>query len=251
MTTLRPGTNPPWVIAHRGASSSHPENTAAAFDEALRQRCDGIELDVQLSADGVPVVYHDRTLARAGGGRKRVSQLGAAALARLDLGGERIRTLSEILERYGRRTRLLIELKARDRDRAEGRHRRLAEAVAAALRRARLERRVMLLSFDPETLQTASRSLSATRAVLNLKAPRRLSDSLRRRLRTLFALSVDVRTVSRPLVRAVHEIGKPVLVFTCNTPGTVNRALDSGADAIMSDRPAWLRGFLERRAVRR
>ena len=54
-----------WVIAHRGAPRHYPDNTLAGFDRALRFPCDGIEFDVQLSRDGVPVVYHDRTLARA------------------------------------------------------------------------------------------------------------------------------------------------------------------------------------------
>ena len=74
------------AIAHRGASRDCPENTLAAFDEALRQGCDGIEMDLQLSRDGVPVIYHDRTLTRAGGGRHRVVSRDLAELRTLDVG---------------------------------------------------------------------------------------------------------------------------------------------------------------------
>ena len=110
-----------WVIAHRGASRDCPQNTLAAFDEALRQGADGIELDVQLSRDGIPVVYHDRTLTRAGGGRRRVAQLDFAELRQLDPGnrvdrrfrGQHLCSLEEVLQRYGRCTRLLVEIKIR------------------------------------------------------------------------------------------------------------------------------------------
>ena len=77
---------PVLVIAHRGASRRRPENTLPAFDEALRLGCDAIELDVQLSRDGVPVVFHDKTLSRAGAGRKRVAGLKLAELRSLDAG---------------------------------------------------------------------------------------------------------------------------------------------------------------------
>ena len=129
-----------WAIAHRGASRDRPENTLSAFDEALRRGADAIELDLQLSRDGVPVVYHDRTLARAGGGRRRMSQLTLAQLRRLDagfrsdaFGGERIPTLTAVLRRYARRTRLLLEIKTRERDGLQ-RHLELMRAVADQVR---------------------------------------------------------------------------------------------------------------------
>ena len=111
---------PAWVIAHRGASKEFPENTLIAFDEALGRGADGIECDLQLSRDGVPVIYHDRTLTRAGGGRKRVSRLDLAQLERLDPGarvdarfrGQHIPTLERLLDRYADKTRLLLEIGA-------------------------------------------------------------------------------------------------------------------------------------------
>jgi glycerophosphoryl diester phosphodiesterase len=248
---LRAGQARPWVIAHRGASNSAPENTILAFDRALRDGCDGIELDVQLSADGVPVVYHDATLARAGGGRRRVAAVPAADLLRLRMHGAaspraRLLALPEVLARYGRRTRLLVEIKVRQRDRAGGRHRRLALAVAGALRGAGLGR-AMVLSFDDEVLDLVAARLPSARTVLNLKPPPLMTASLRARLRRRFALSADVRRLRPAVGRAVHAMGKPLLAYTCNTPAAVRRALAAGADAVMSDRPGWLRGRIEAR----
>ena len=63
---LKESSRRPWIVAHRGAGREAPENTRAAFDAALAHGVAGLEFDVQLSRDGVPVIYHDRTLARIG-----------------------------------------------------------------------------------------------------------------------------------------------------------------------------------------
>jgi len=106
----------PWIIAHRGARTEAPENTYAAFDKALTYNLDGIELDVQLTRDGVPVLYHDRTLYKISGLRKYISDLTYDELLSHDFGawyspafsGETILTLKETLERYVHRTRCAI-----------------------------------------------------------------------------------------------------------------------------------------------
>jgi glycerophosphoryl diester phosphodiesterase len=76
----------PLIIGHRGASGETPENTLAAFELALGQGADGIEFDVHLSADGVPVVIHDSRLNRTTSGRGPVRRHSLAALRRLDAG---------------------------------------------------------------------------------------------------------------------------------------------------------------------
>src|SRR5215218_5885046 len=74
------------VIAHRGASGSAPENTLAAFELAVRQGADAFELDVRLTADGVPVVLHDPTLDRTSDYRGPLAALRAADLRAIDAG---------------------------------------------------------------------------------------------------------------------------------------------------------------------
>lgn len=245
MRRLRAGMSRPWVVAHRGASAELPENTLAAFDRAIADGCDAIELDVQLSRDGVPVVFHDWTLDRAGLRGRRPDQLDVAELQSLDAGdGQRIPALRVVLERYRGRVSLLLELKTHERTRAAGGHRALAAAVRAAVRAGGLEDEVLLLSFDEETLAAAVGTAPRPRAVLNLSAPRRPTASFRRQVERWHALSFDVRTLTPAAAAAVRELGKPVLTWTCNTPRRVRRALDCGADAIMSDRPDWLGRYL-------
>ena len=162
-----------WVIAHRGASRDCPENTIAAFDEALRRRCDAIELDLQLTRDGIPVVYHDRTLHKISNRRHRVATRTLAQLRELDAGawfgprfaGQRVSTLAEVLARYSRRTRLLLELKLRA---SQPNRLRLARSVTETVRDADATERVHILCFDPELLDEASRAVPEVRTVLNV-----------------------------------------------------------------------------------
>ncbi len=252
MNPLSAGETSPWTIAHRGASREFPENTAAAFDAALALPIDGIELDLQLSRDNVPVVWHDRTLTRAGAGRRRVRELSLEELRALDVGsrfhrrfrGERILTLEEVLDRYGGRSRLLLEIKAREEPRAAERHPRLVEKTVAAIEARSLASSVFLLCFDPGLLEVARRAAPRIPTVLNLRT---LPEGAAwRRLDRLFALSVDARVLTGRFVREAHARGKPVLTFTCNTPRTVDAVVRAGADAIMSDRPGWLAEVLAR-----
>ena len=244
----------PWIIAHRGASKHYPENTPAAFDAALRQGSDAIELDVQLSRDGVPVVYHDRTLSRAGGGRRRVAELDLVELRRLNAasrGGpnaphQAIPTLEEVLGRYGGRTRLLLEIKTREGRRGAQRHRELARKTALLAERHRSGSDVMLLSYELPILAESSRVACDLPRVLNLKPPPTLGRALKQELRSLHALSVDVRTLTSRFAIAVRRSGCPLFVFTCNTPRRVRRALRAAAAGIMTDRPEWLARLLGR-----
>ena len=75
------------VIAHRGASAEAPENTRVAFRRALALRVDAIELDVQLTRDGVPVVFHDAALRRLTGEPGRLADRTRRQLRRLRVAG--------------------------------------------------------------------------------------------------------------------------------------------------------------------
>src|SRR5215813_13746554 len=117
----------PLIIGHRGASALAPENTIAAFDLALKSGADGIEFDVRLSRDGVPVIIHDETLRRTALRSERVVDLTAEELKKTDAGSwfalarhsatdeyrdERIPTLQQLLEDFsGNNALLYLEVK--------------------------------------------------------------------------------------------------------------------------------------------
>lgn len=132
-------------IAHRGFHDLNKvrwENTLSAFDAAA-ERDYAIECDVHLSADGVPVVFHDRELGRLCGTEGLLSDLDASAIAKLKVGGteDRVPTLAEMLERVAGRVPLVIELKG-----SEGKDEGLVAAVAQALEGYR--GKAALMSFE-------------------------------------------------------------------------------------------------------
>jgi glycerophosphoryl diester phosphodiesterase len=240
------------VIGHRGASADRPENTLASFDEALRQGCDAVELDLRLTADGIPVVWHDDTLEKLGQPGRSVADLDAGRLRGLDAGGwfdegfagEHIPTLDEVLERYASRTKLLLEIKDEQDDARNG------ELVRAVVERIRLhgaEESVFILSFSDLILDLAAGAAPGLRRVLNFRPLPLLGESLRARLSGLAALCVDVRPLTATFGRAVRRAGCPLWVYTCNGPRRVARALAAGATAVVSDRPGWLAAELAER----
>ena len=159
--------------------------------------------------------------------------------------GERVPTLDDVLERYARRTQLLLEIKARANDRRVGANTRLAEAVASRIQRRRLQQCVLVACFDLDTLGLVMRGATSVHTVLNYKPPRRMTRSLEQAASRVWALSFDVRTLTPRIVDAVHDRGKPVLAYTCNTNRTVKRAVLADVDGVISDRPSWLRAKMD------
>ncbi|HXV76380.1 MAG TPA: glycerophosphodiester phosphodiesterase [Candidatus Polarisedimenticolaceae bacterium] len=231
-----------WTIAHRGASRDRPENTLVAFDEALRQGCDAIELDLQLTRDGAVVVFHDLTLARAGGGRRSLRSIDRAGLVSLGLA---VPTLDEVLERYSGPTWLLLEIKQTRTERALDE---IVRQTVDAVARYGARERVFLLSFDRAALERSADLDPGLRRVLNVGG-RDPVDRFPAAFAGLHAVSVDVRALRPPLLAAVEAARLPLLVFTCNQTGEVERALAAGAAGVMSDRPGWLRGYLAARSA--
>jgi glycerophosphoryl diester phosphodiesterase len=100
-------------IAHRGASRERPENTMPAFERALAQGADGIELDVHATSDGIVVVHHDPDLL-SNGERIWIHRAPWSAVRQVRLsGGAHIPTLTEVLDLVGTRSRLYVEIKGR------------------------------------------------------------------------------------------------------------------------------------------
>jgi glycerophosphoryl diester phosphodiesterase len=245
----------PWCIAHRGAPKEAPENTRSAFLRALTYSVDGIELDVQMSADGVPVLYHDRTLHRVGGGRRRIADLPLAQLRLLDWGGwfhpdytgEPLMTLDLLLAMLDRCPRWFIEIKSRPGERESGHACRLTEKVVAMISQPQysaFQDRLYILSFDTEALVRAHRLAPHLRKVKNLagnEAYANMGDT-----RHLWAVDVPIEKLSPSIVQWARSRGLHIMGYTCNDSRQVAKATRLGVDAIISDRPDWLTRHLGR-----
>jgi glycerophosphoryl diester phosphodiesterase len=247
----------PWRIAHRGARREAPDNTAPALKKALTYPIDGIEFDVQMSADGRPVLYHDRTIWRLDRRRKRISDLAFSELETLDWGawfsaafsGEPPLTLAGALEMLHACPRLLIELKSNPRDRRSDHVRRLTETVVSTLKRKRyrlLQDRILILSFDPDVLAQAHDLAPEYRYVLNSSArgPSCLRDLPDLLIRNLWAVDIHIGKLTAQWARWAADRTLRLMTYTCNNSPQVQKALTLGVDAIISDRPMWLASFL-------
>ena len=229
------------VIAHRGASAEKPENTLAAFRRALARRVDGIELDVRVTRDGVPVVFHDADLFRLTGVRGRIAARTWRELQRLRVAGtEPIPRLADVLRLARGRAVVQIELKA-------------GAPVAPAVRAIRAARAagwVILASFSAPLLRTARRLAPAVPRML-ISDGRRPPAALARQLAALGAsgVSVDHRAVRRAAwPRYFQSRGQAVWCWTVNAAPRGRQLAGWGIDAILSDNPALLCGRLRQKS---
>jgi glycerophosphoryl diester phosphodiesterase len=239
----RPGSagysgGPVEITAHRGYAHAAPENTLGAFRAAIDAGADWAELDVQLTADDVVIVQHDRDFARVTVGHdpRRPGQLTLAEVRRLVLHdragkpypGERIPTLKEVIDLARGRIRLNVELKV------YGGDRRIAAATARLLRDERFEDQCVVASLDYEALQLAKREDERLRtAAIVTYAVGDLS-----RL-DVDDLSVNVSLATDDLLRAARGHGKGVMVWTVDDPGQARRLVGRGVrNLITNDPPA-------------
>ena len=240
----------PVVIAHRGASRDAPENTLAAFELAVRQDADAIELDVKLCATGEPVVIHDRTVDRTTNGTGEVGSLSLSALRELDAGswfdseyaGERLPTLDEVFRRVGQNIVINVEL-TNYQNPLDG----LPEAVAEVVRKRRMESRVWFSSFNPISLRKIRRLVpdSPVGLLLARGGRKRVVRAIAGWITRYEAVHPEFTDLTTAYVEAIHHGGRPVFPYTINDPEDIRRTLEMGVDGVITDDPT-----LARRAVR-
>ena len=238
----------PVGFAHRGGAADGLENTVEAFGRAVRLGFRYVETDVHATADGVPVVFHDRDLRRLTGRPERVGELNWADLCAVLVGGAAaVPRLDEVLDAWPD-VRFNIDVKA---DGAEAPTVRAVQAAVA-------QDRVLLASFSDVRLARV-RALAGPRVATSMGmrsvARLRVASLVGRRVRlpgSVVAAQVPVRygrlpVVDARLVRCAHAQGLRVHVWTIDDPARMHALLDLGVDGIMTDRLDVLRDvFLQR-----
>jgi glycerophosphoryl diester phosphodiesterase len=216
----------PLIIGHRGASAVAPENTIAAFMSAILARADGIEFDVHLSSDGVPVVIHDDTLYRTHGLRRRVADLRGDELDQL--GVPSLRELFELMADND--LMLCLEIK--------GSSAGLAERCCELVREFSFSERVIVECFD---LRVLTRVDGIKRAALfdsRINTDRRIIDSALAVGATVLAL--HHRLAKPRLVERAKAAGLRVVVWTVDDPAWIERAQAMGVEALITNDPAMM-----------
>ena len=228
----------PFVIGHRGASADAPENTLSAFALAQAQGADGIEFDVQLSADGWPVVIHDGKLERTTNGHGSVQQFTLAHLQELDAGeGQSIPTLDEVFETLGPHFLYNVELKT-----AALRDTGLAAAVADRIQAHSVERQTVVSSFNPLVMRYARRHLTQSTWVAHLSY--KSAFKFKHSLIPVQAVHPYYRMVDADYMAWAKKHGWRVHVWTVDDPAEAQRLAGLGVHALITNKPKFIQGVL-------
>lgn len=222
----------PRLVGHRGVRGARPENTLPAFALALESGLDGVEFDVQRSADGALVVTHDDTV-----DGRRVTDLTHAELARRLPGVPTLEALFALLHDHPG-TLVNLEIKA-----SGLRTRGLEGAVVRAVRASGLADRLLVSSFNPVSLARVRLRAPELRTALlyHPEAPPLLRGGSLAGWLHVDALHPHHSQVSAGLVLRAHARGLAVNTWTVNEAAEVRRLLALRVDAIMGDDPAALR----------
>jgi glycerophosphoryl diester phosphodiesterase len=248
----------PLIFGHRGASAHAPENTLAAFARAISDGADGIEFDVRLSRDGVPVVIHDANLMRTGSLDRQVSTLTAAELQQVDVGrwfaaaspnrqpfvGEMLPTLAQVFELFRASEGLLyIEMKCEQDEGAA-----LAAAVVRLSRESTMAERVVVESFDHAAIAAVKRFDSGIRTAALFEPRLTRPISTVRRLKmvdTALTVGADEIALHHTLAGArviekAKRAGLDVVLWTVDDPTWIGRARALGVKALIANDPALM-----------
>jgi glycerophosphoryl diester phosphodiesterase len=214
------------IYAHRGTSATDPENTLRAFRRAIEIGADGIELDVHATSDHIPVIIHDRNVARTTNGQGNVDEMPLVALSQLDAGdGESVPTFDAVLNLVGGRLHLDIEIKQAGIER---------EVMATLARHP--EVRWAISSFDWNILRSI-RALSPDAELWLLAIA--VNDELFVTARELNATAVALLALAytKETAARLAEAGLDVVIWTVNDVAGASRVRDLGAVGLCTDDP--------------
>lgn len=244
----------PLIIGHRGDSANAPENTLAALALAQEKGSDGVEFDVRLAMDGVPVLIHDRDLRRTAGIAGCVGELSSAELSNINAGVDftrrhpeamlsgrtsipTLRSSLELLSAYDGLA--YIELKIDNSESAEA----LVDAVCRAVRGFTRPDRLIIKSFRLDAIALVRKALPdiRTAALFGDRASHFYLPRMRliRCARDVGAdhISVHYRLATPRLTDLAHQAGMPITVWTVDDPGWLRRAVSLGVKAVITNDP--------------
>lgn len=224
-------------IAHRGASGYAPEGTRAAFERAIAMGADAVETDVQLTADGQLVLFHDDMVDRTSDGQGPLADHTLAELRALDLGGwygtefagERILTVEEALDEFATRTSLVLEIKDP----------RTAIPLAKLLSAREIRDGITLRSFSWGALLDAKEVYAKLPyGILTMSCG---EDVIARSVRRGFAqISAHIDRLTARCVALGHDRGLDVFAWGLSRRDQVERLFEIGADGAGCNWPDWI-----------
>ena len=232
------------ITAHRGSSRTAPENTIPAIEAAVEEMADSVEIDVQMTADGVVVLGHDASLKRVAGVNRSIASMTFEELEKLDVGswfsseyaGTRIPSLREVLELCSQKISLNIEIKY------VGKNSELPEKTAEMVREYGMENQCVITSTNLSYLKRVKEALPEIRTGYIISAAYGNFYSSE----DVDFISIRSGFVTSALMQNAHEQGKAVYAWTVNTKSELERLTLLGVDGIITDRPVLAREIVYR-----
>jgi glycerophosphoryl diester phosphodiesterase len=240
---------PTLVIGHATAAGEAPANTLAGVRSCLDADADGMEIDVQLCADAVPVLMHDETVDRTTNLTGPVRQLSLASLQAADAGnGEPVPTLDQVLDLVAGRLTVMCELKATPGDPEHDQ--RCVDAVLQVLERRGAKTWAAIHSFQPDMVARAR--ATEPRVSAAIISPPVSGEALERLLgatlkRNAQAVSVEHSCIDPGLVLKAKRRQLTVWTWTPDHEDEWERVIAAGVDGIITNVPHRLRDYLVRR----
>ncbi|MEO0563823.1 MAG: glycerophosphodiester phosphodiesterase family protein [Chloroflexota bacterium] len=238
----------PLVFAHRGAMAYAPMNTMASFQLAVDQNADGIELDVYLTQDDIPVVIHDFDVSHTTDGEGRVGSMTLEEIRELDAGswfdsrfsGEQVPTLDDVFEAFGNKLYINVEIKALQ---LNTKH--YAHQVAECIKRHGMQERVIVSSFNPLVLRNMRQAISDI-PIGYLEAP-----EVKWYIKTMLigfnfdAWHPENIQITKSNTARTHRRGRRLNTWTVNDPAEAKKLSDMGVDMLITDNPDTILAVFE------
>lgn len=245
---MKHAASPPAVIGHRGAAGHAPENTLASVEKAAELGVRWVEVDIKLSRDAVPMVFHDETLQRTTGMAGKVAEMDCAALTQLDAGawfapefaGETVPTLEQLVALL-RRLDMGLNLELKPCKGREAETGRVVAEVFSALWPDVLPAPV-ISSFKPDALAAFGAAVpTMERALLVHRVPADWMAQVKQL--SAAAIHIDVRHIKRHHVSEMRAAGLAVRCYTVNDRDDAMRLRQWGVQSLITDFPDRLAGL--------
>ncbi|MFH1054166.1 MAG: glycerophosphodiester phosphodiesterase family protein [Candidatus Woesearchaeota archaeon] len=225
------------VIAHRGASAYHTENTISALKEAVYQKADKIEVDVRLTKDKVPILFHDASLLRLANRKTRLSKTSYSHLKSIKIrNNERITSLEEFLGFAKNKILVVLDLKELGGE----------LKIINLINKQRMEKDVIISSRNIHVLKKIKKVNPNIKVALIFRFRRKAVLAAKK----IGAYSVHPHhlSVTRWLVRLAHENNLKIFPFTVNRSKRMKQLLHIGVDGLITDKPVLLRNVIRQMA---
>jgi len=216
------------IIGHRGAAGLAPENTMSSFLKAIEVGVDLVELDIQVTADGVAIALHDEDLRRVAGLEINARRSRFKDLSEISIGGEKIPTFEDVLRSIADKVGILVEIKVPGDE----------EIAIDVMRRVGVEDRVAIISFDESVLAGVKKKFPRiVCGVVYSQPPGKVIEAKRARLEIVLP---RYPLATKKTIDLAHRMGIKVIAWTVNEERWVRELVGRGVDGIASDYPDML-----------